>query len=227
MLARLCVRKQDLSGIDAEHRPEFRTKLELAVDLLRWAKSRLGPLGEPPAEGRGAADGSRCGAFNWPFTTAAGTASARRCSSDSNPRRTASTHNRACFPSQHSILPTYAHNTIGSGNVKDGRERPGTAIAHLRKALELHRDRHPRTHRTQKDGSRRLGCAALATFVLDHALSRRCRHAVPSTRLRVCGMPDSAARVAVASTQSLDLEKDVPRMELVLTRVLDRDRPRI
>ena len=87
MLARLCVRKQDLSGIDAEHRPEFRTKLELAVDLLRWAKSRLGPLGEPPAEGRGAADGSRCGAFNWPFTTAAGTASARRCSSDSNPRR--------------------------------------------------------------------------------------------------------------------------------------------
>src|SRR5262249_34085456 len=42
LLARLYVRAQDLAGIDPWHRPTFRTKLELAVDLLRWAKSWLG-----------------------------------------------------------------------------------------------------------------------------------------------------------------------------------------
>src|SRR6201986_1474085 len=36
LLARLYVRKVDLPGIDPKHRPEFRTKLELAVELLRW-----------------------------------------------------------------------------------------------------------------------------------------------------------------------------------------------
>jgi hypothetical protein len=47
LLARLYVRKKDLPGIDPKHRPEFRTKLELAVELLRWAKLWLGPLGKP------------------------------------------------------------------------------------------------------------------------------------------------------------------------------------
>jgi hypothetical protein len=47
LLARLYVRKKDLPGIDPAHRPEFRTKLEMAVELLRWAKARLGPLGKP------------------------------------------------------------------------------------------------------------------------------------------------------------------------------------
>ncbi|QDV34983.1 IS701 family transposase [Tautonia plasticadhaerens] len=47
LLARLYVRKVDLPGIDPKHRPEFRTKLELAVELLRWAKPWLGPLGLP------------------------------------------------------------------------------------------------------------------------------------------------------------------------------------
>src|SRR3954468_19427894 len=47
LLARLYVRKKDLPGIDPKHRPEFRTKLELAVELLRWAKTWLGPLGKP------------------------------------------------------------------------------------------------------------------------------------------------------------------------------------
>ena len=47
LLARLYVRKVDLPGIDPEHRPEFRTKLELAVELLRWAEPWLGGLGLP------------------------------------------------------------------------------------------------------------------------------------------------------------------------------------
>src|SRR3954453_6037900 len=48
LLARLYVRKKDLPGIDPKHRPAFRTKLELAVELLRWAKLWLGLLGKPP-----------------------------------------------------------------------------------------------------------------------------------------------------------------------------------
>ena len=47
LLARLYVRKKDLPGIDPKHRPEFRTKLELAVELLRWAKTWLGLLKLP------------------------------------------------------------------------------------------------------------------------------------------------------------------------------------
>src|SRR3954451_14071866 len=47
LLARLYVRKKDVPGIDPKHRPEFRTKLELAVELLRWAKPWLGLLGLP------------------------------------------------------------------------------------------------------------------------------------------------------------------------------------
>jgi hypothetical protein len=47
LLARLYIRKKDLPGIDPKHRPEFRTKLELAVELLRWAKPWLGLLGKP------------------------------------------------------------------------------------------------------------------------------------------------------------------------------------
>ena len=47
LLARLYVRKKDLPAIEAKHRPEFRTKPELAVELLRWAKKWLGLLGKP------------------------------------------------------------------------------------------------------------------------------------------------------------------------------------
>ena len=47
LLARLYIRKKDLPAIDPKHRPEFRTKLELAVELLRWAKKWLGLLGKP------------------------------------------------------------------------------------------------------------------------------------------------------------------------------------
>jgi hypothetical protein len=47
LLARLYVRKKDLPGIDPKHRPEFRTKLELAVELLRWAGFWLGLLKKP------------------------------------------------------------------------------------------------------------------------------------------------------------------------------------
>ena len=47
LLARLYVREKDLPGIDPEHRPDFRTKLQLAVELLEWAKSWLGLLGKP------------------------------------------------------------------------------------------------------------------------------------------------------------------------------------
>jgi hypothetical protein len=47
LLARLYVRKKDVPGIDPKYRPAFRTKLELAVELLRWAKPWLGLLGKP------------------------------------------------------------------------------------------------------------------------------------------------------------------------------------
>ncbi|MFO0957678.1 MAG: transposase [Isosphaeraceae bacterium] len=47
LLARLYVRKADLPGIAPKHRPPFRTKLELAVELLRWAGPWLGLLGLP------------------------------------------------------------------------------------------------------------------------------------------------------------------------------------
>src|SRR5262249_3287465 len=47
LLSRLYVRKKDLPGIDPKHRPDFRTKLELAVELLRWAKPWLGLLKLP------------------------------------------------------------------------------------------------------------------------------------------------------------------------------------
>jgi hypothetical protein len=47
LLARLYVRAKDLAGLDPRHRPAFRTKLELAVELVRWAKSWLGALGKP------------------------------------------------------------------------------------------------------------------------------------------------------------------------------------
>ena len=47
LLARLYVRKKDLPGIDPKHRPPFRTKLELGVELLRWAGPWLGLLGLP------------------------------------------------------------------------------------------------------------------------------------------------------------------------------------
>src|SRR5512142_2185368 len=47
LLARLYVRKKDLPGIDPKHRPECRTKLQLAVELLKWASAWLGLLGKP------------------------------------------------------------------------------------------------------------------------------------------------------------------------------------
>ena len=36
----------DLPGIDPKHRPEFQTKLELGVELLRWARAWLKSLGK-------------------------------------------------------------------------------------------------------------------------------------------------------------------------------------
>ncbi|MEJ7640040.1 MAG: transposase [Singulisphaera sp.] len=47
LLARLYIRKKDLPSIDPKHRPAFRTKLELAVELLRWAKPWLALLKLP------------------------------------------------------------------------------------------------------------------------------------------------------------------------------------
>jgi hypothetical protein len=46
LLARLYVRAKDLPGIDLGHRPPFRTKLELAVDLVRWAIRWMGHWGK-------------------------------------------------------------------------------------------------------------------------------------------------------------------------------------
>ena len=47
LLARLYVRRKDLPGIAPWHRPEFRTKLELAGELVRWALTWLGRWGKP------------------------------------------------------------------------------------------------------------------------------------------------------------------------------------
>lgn len=47
LLARLYVREKNLPAIPAKHRPTFRTKLELGVELMRWAKCWLGMLGKP------------------------------------------------------------------------------------------------------------------------------------------------------------------------------------
>ena len=47
LLSRLYVRRKDLPAIDLKHRPEFRTKLMMAVELLRWAKLWLGLLRRP------------------------------------------------------------------------------------------------------------------------------------------------------------------------------------
>ena len=47
LLARLYVRRKNLGSIDPRHRPPFRTKLELAVDLMRWAVTWLGFPGKP------------------------------------------------------------------------------------------------------------------------------------------------------------------------------------
>jgi DDE superfamily endonuclease len=46
LLARLYIRQKDLAGIDANHRPPFRTKLELAADLMCWAVRWLGHWGK-------------------------------------------------------------------------------------------------------------------------------------------------------------------------------------
>src|SRR5947209_1009503 len=46
LLARLYIRRKDLTGIPAEQRPPFRTKLELAVELVRWATVWLGFWGK-------------------------------------------------------------------------------------------------------------------------------------------------------------------------------------
>jgi len=47
LLARMYVRAKDLPLIDPKHRPEFRTKLEMAVELLRLARSWFSRLGKP------------------------------------------------------------------------------------------------------------------------------------------------------------------------------------
>lgn len=47
LLARLYIRKKDLDAIDKPHRPAFATKLEMAVELMRWAKFWLGFWGKP------------------------------------------------------------------------------------------------------------------------------------------------------------------------------------
>ena len=47
LLARLYIRRKDLPTIDAKHRPEFRTKLEFAVELVRWALAWLKHWGKP------------------------------------------------------------------------------------------------------------------------------------------------------------------------------------
>jgi hypothetical protein len=46
LLARLYVRKKNLSSIPQKHRPKFHTKLEQAIELLTWAKTWLNSWGK-------------------------------------------------------------------------------------------------------------------------------------------------------------------------------------
>lgn len=45
LLARLYIRRKDLDKVAAADRPPFRTKLELGVELVRWAVGELGRMG--------------------------------------------------------------------------------------------------------------------------------------------------------------------------------------
>src|SRR5262249_50737947 len=56
LLARLYVREKNLGGVAPKDRPAFRTKLELAVDLMRWAARWVGFLGRPMWVAAGGAD---------------------------------------------------------------------------------------------------------------------------------------------------------------------------
>jgi len=47
LLSRLYIRRKDLARFDREHRPAFATKLEMAVDLMKWVQSWLGMWGKP------------------------------------------------------------------------------------------------------------------------------------------------------------------------------------
>ena len=47
LLARLYIRAKDLPRIEQRHRPKFRTKLELGVELVRWAVAWMKMWGEP------------------------------------------------------------------------------------------------------------------------------------------------------------------------------------
>ena len=47
LLARMYVRVKNLPSIYPQHRPEFQTKLEMAVELLQWAHFWLKHLGKP------------------------------------------------------------------------------------------------------------------------------------------------------------------------------------
>ena len=47
LLARLYVRKADLAAIEPKHRPTFATKLELAVELVRWTRGWLDFVARP------------------------------------------------------------------------------------------------------------------------------------------------------------------------------------
>jgi hypothetical protein len=47
LLARLYIREKTLAAMAPTNRPAFRTKLELAVELMRWARCWLGMLGKP------------------------------------------------------------------------------------------------------------------------------------------------------------------------------------
>ena len=47
LLARLYIREKTLAAMAPANRPAFRTKLELGVELMRWAVSWLGHLGKP------------------------------------------------------------------------------------------------------------------------------------------------------------------------------------
>lgn len=46
LMSSMYIRRKDLPSLDPRHRPEFQTKLEMAVALLRWAKPRLESLAE-------------------------------------------------------------------------------------------------------------------------------------------------------------------------------------
>lgn len=156
LLARLYVRKKDLPAIDPKHRPVFRTKLELAVEFLRWAEKWTGLLKKPirvvadgafaranflkPAKELGIAGPAGPAGMSPPAqpiptgtTRVAGDATQERAAKPIKPAMTQAAGDVNVFELLHGVHRSMS--VLRRGNVRDGRHRGDRH--------DRHRDRHP------------------------------------------------------------------------------------